>query len=143
MRLLMGLLLVGAVQAAPGDEKEAKSEKALAKVPGVIRLKDLVPDKSVYAKSRATKPLVLKTRKAAAEIFGKEEMAKLEKKVNFKHQIVLVFAWRGSGQDDLQLIVEESSPEKVQIAYQRGRTRDLRSHLQVYALRNDVTWKTK
>lgn len=140
LRMLIGALCVGAVHAESVDKDE---KKALVKVPAVVQVKDVPPKKDVFTKSSATKPLVLKTRKEAAKVFDKEALAKLEKKVNFKHQIVLVFAWRGSGRDDLLLGVEESYPESVHFDYERGRTRDLRPHIKVYALRNNVTWKAK
>lgn len=140
MRILLGSFCVGVLPATSVDKDE---EKALAKVPAVVEVKEAVPKKDVFTKSSATKPLVLKTKKEAAKVFEKEALAKLEKKVNFKHQIVLVFAWRGSGQDDLQLGVEQSYPENVSFDYVRGRTRDLRPHIKVYALRNNVTWKAK
>ena len=63
--------------------------------------------------------------------------------VDFEKQLVLLFAWRGSGQDQLEYTVAESYPEQVTFRYVPGRTRDLRPHVSIYALRKNVTWKTE
>ncbi len=62
--------------------------------------------------------------------------------VDFEKQIVLVFAWRGSGQDKLDYVVAESFPEQITFTYRPGRTRDLRPHVYAYALRSNVAWKS-
>jgi len=72
-----------------------------------------------------------------------DALAKLKEQVDFEKQIVLVFAWRGSGQDQMDFTVAESYPEQVRFRYKPGRTRDLRPHVYVYALRSNVTWSTK
>ena len=67
----------------------------------------------------------------------------LKKKVDFSKQTVLLFAWRGSGQDRIEYTVAESFPEQVHFSYRPGRTRDLRSHAKVYVLRSNVKWSMK
>ena len=98
------------------------------------------PENSVFKNSNFNKPLVLKSKEEAAKHFGKEAVATLVKAVDFKKQIVLVFAWRGSGGDQLNYTVAESFPEQISFSRKFGRTRDLRSHAKVFALRSNVKW---
>ena len=57
--------------------------------------------------------MVLHSEQEAAECFPAEELAKLKKQVNFTQQVVLLFAWKGSGQDKLTHAVAESYPEQI------------------------------
>ena len=98
---------------------------------------------SVFKNSTFNKPVVVKSKEEAAKYFGKEALAKLVKAVDFKKQIVLVFAWRGSGGDQLNYTVAESFPEQISFSRQFGRTRDLRGHAKVFALRSNVKWSVK
>lgn len=70
---------------------------------------------------------------------SEENFEKLNKAVDFEAQRVVIFAWRGSGRDQISFDVAESWPEQVGFRYNRGRTRDLRSHLKVFALRSNVS----
>ena len=98
------------------------------------------PQSSIFKNSNFNKPIVVKSKEEAAKHFGKEAVAALVKAVDFKKQIVLVFAWRGSGGDRLNYTVAESFPEQISFSRQFGRTRDLRSHAKVFALRSNVKW---
>ena len=69
--------------------------------------------------------------------------SKLRKQVDFAKQFVLLFAWRGSGQDRLDAAVAESYPEQIFFSYAPGRTRDLQEHVRVFALRSNVKWSVK
>ena len=89
------------------------------------------------------KPLIIRSEQDAAKHFSKEALAKLKKQVDFKRQFVLVFAWRGSGQDRLRYNVAKSFPERVFFRYKPGRTRDLRPHIYVFALRSNVKWTVR
>ena len=102
-----------------------------------------IPQKSVFKNSAFNKPIVLKSKEEATKHFGKEAVATLGKAVDFKKQFVLVFAWRGSGGDQLNYTVAESFPEQITFSRQFGRTRDLRSHAKVFALRSNVKWSVK
>jgi hypothetical protein len=94
----------------------------------------------VFKGASRTKPVVLKSLKNGAKYFGKEALAKIFRAVDFEKQSVLLFAWKGSGQDRLQYVVKESFPEQIVFSHKRGRTKDFRSHLKVYVLRSDVKW---
>jgi len=65
---------------------------------------------------------------------------RLKEKVEFDEQVVLVFAWRGSGQDKLTYEVAESFPEQITFNIKPGRTKDLRPHIHIFALRSNVKW---
>ena len=101
------------------------------------------PQSSIFKNSNFNKPIVVKSKEEAAKHFGKEAVAALVKAVDFKKQIVLVFAWRGSGGDRLNYTVAESFPEQISFSRQFGRTRDLRSHAKVFALRSNVKWSVQ
>jgi hypothetical protein len=119
------------------------AEAADTKLPPITAIKDVQPNPSVFKSASRGKPIVLSSAKDAAKHFSEKELAKLAKKVDFKKQIVLVFAWRGSGQDSLKHVVMESFPEQVRFTLKRGRTRDLRPHVKLYVLRADVKWSVK
>jgi hypothetical protein len=106
----------------------------------ITELKDLSAEEAVFKGASRTKPVVLKSLNNGAKYFGKEALAKISKAVDFEKQSVLLFAWKGSGQDRLQYVVKESFPEQIVFSHKRGRTKDLRSHLKVYVLRSDVKW---
>jgi hypothetical protein len=112
-------------------------------VPAIKEIASIAPEHSVFDAGAATRPLVLNSEKEASEHFSKDELAKLTREVDFSKQFVLVFAWRGSGGDRLSYTVAESSPEQVAFTLTRGRTRDLRPHLHIYALRTGVKWSVR
>ena len=100
----------------------------------------VAPERSVFKNAVWDKPIIIKSSADAAKHFGKDAIKTLGAAVDFKKQIVLVFAWRGSGRDKLNYTVAESYPEQISFSRKRGRTRDLRSHIKVYALRSNVRW---
>ena len=101
------------------------------------------PESSIFKNSNFNKPIVVKSKEEAAKHFGKKAVASLVKAVDFKKQFVLIFAWRGSGGDQLNYTVAESFPEQISFSRQFGRTRDLRSHTKVFALRSNVKWSVQ
>jgi len=114
-----------------------------AEPPAIKALTDAKPKPTVFKAASQTKPLVIRTEKEAAEHFLDASLAALKKQVDLKKQIVLVFAWQGSGQDRLSHSVAESYPEQVTFKYTHGFSRDLRPHIHVYALRSNVKWTAK
>ena len=98
------------------------------------------PKANVFKTAKRKKPIVLKSEDDAAKYFGDAELAKLKKVVDFEKQFALVFAWRGSGQDKLNM---ESFPEQIVFSIRPGRTRDLRPHVHVFVLRANVRWSVK
>ena len=120
--------LVGGLFAAPANHDP------------ITELKDLSAEEAVFKVASRTKPVVVKSLKNGAKYFGKEALAKISKAVDFEKERVLVFAWKGSGQDRFQYVVKEFFPEQIMFSCKRGRTKDLKSHLKVYVLRSDVKW---
>ena len=130
--LIPALLVLVSAGAAPNP-----------RIPPIKTVKGAQPNKAAFKASKATKPLVLKSAKDAAKYFDKAGLAKLKKQVDFKQQIVLVFAWQGSGGDQLRYAVAESFPEQIHYSYKRGLTDDLKTHVHVYALRSNVKWRVR
>jgi flagellar motor component MotA len=122
------LTIVGGLFAAPANHAP------------ITELKDLRTEEAVFTDASRTKPVVLKSLKNGAKYFDKEALAAISKAVDFEKQIVLLFSWKGSGQERLQYVVKESFPEQIMFSYKAGRTRDLRPHVKVYVLRSNVKW---
>ena len=70
-------------------------------------------------------------------------MATISTAVDFEKQVVLVFAWRGSGQDRFRYAATKDQPAQIKFSYQPGMTRDLRPHVKVYVLKSGVKWSVK
>ncbi len=117
----------------------SQAEDSDSAVPPIVAIKDATPQSEAITFGK--EPTVIKTEAEAAKLFGEKALEALMKQVDFKQQIVLVFAWKGSGQDKLEYDVAESSPEQITFRIERGRTRDLRPHVKIFALRADVKWK--
>ena len=115
---------------------------ALSAQEPIVAIK-VMPENRVFKTSSFNKPIVVKSKEEAAKHFGKEAVSALVGEVDFKKQFVLVFAWRGSGGDRLNYNVAESFPEQISFSRQFGRTRDLRSHAKVFALRSNVKWNVQ
>ena len=100
----------------------------------IVRI-DVSPNRDIFDAASRTEPLQLESAEVAAEHFGEEELAALNESVDWENQIVLIFAWRGSGQDRLTYDILESFPEQIVFHYHPGRTRDLRPHVYVLRMR--------
>lgn len=111
-----------------------------AKLPPIQVVSGAIPAASVFTVATRQQPLVIHSEKEAAQYFPADALKALTKQVDFEQQLVLVFAWRGSGQDRLSFDVAESYPEQVSFRYAPGRTRDLRPHLYTFAIRLNVKW---
>jgi hypothetical protein len=109
----------------------------------IVEIKDVQPEPSVFRAAKRGEPLVLKSADDLAKHFSKESAEKLLAQLDLEKQFVLLFAWRGSGQDRLSYEVLESFPEQIVFELTPGRTRDLRPHVHIFALRNNVRWKVK
>jgi hypothetical protein len=110
-------------------------------LPPIKEIKNVKPRLSVFKAARRKKPLEIRSEKEATAHFQEKDLARLKKQVDFDKQIVLVFAWRGSGQDKLQYRVLESFPEQIVFKIKPGRTRDLRPHVRIFVLRSNVKWR--
>jgi hypothetical protein len=110
--------------------------------PAIVAVK-VTPDDRVFKDSAWNKPIVIKSADDAGKHFSKDALAALTKQVDFKNQVVLAFAWKGSGGDKLMYTVAESFPEQITFSLKRGATDDVRSHTLVFALRSNVRWSVK
>ena len=108
----------------------------------IVEVQGVSAGNQIFTVASSSRPLVLKRQADAAKHFKGEDLKKLLAKVDLKKQFILVFAWRGSGQDQLKFDVLESFPEQIQFKLIRGRTRDLRPHVHIFALRQGVVWRT-
>ena len=113
------------------------------KIPPVVKLGQVQPKRAVFQDATREKPLILLNAKSALKYFDKDAMEKIDQKIDFKQQVLMVFAWRGSGQDELRYSLLESYPEQLRFQYIGGRTRDFREHTAVFAVRSNVIWKGK
>ena len=114
----------------------------------IKELKKIKPKEVVFRDATRVKPVVIANKKAASKYFEKEDVAKRLKGIDFKKQVLFVFAWRGSGQDEMSYNLkkdtsDESNAGEVEFTYRPGRTRDLRPHTKVYAIEDDVLWNSK
>lgn len=104
---------------------------------------NVLPKQSVFKNSAWNKPILIKSYEDAGKHFSSDALKKLKQAVDFEKQFMLIFAWRGSGRDKLNYDVAESFPEQILFSLKRGKTRDLRPHVKVYALRSNVKWRVK
>ena len=114
----------------------------------IKELKKIKPKEIVFRDATRVKPLLIANKKAVSKYFEKEDVAKRLKSIDFKKQVLFVFAWRGSGQDEMSYTLkkdtsDESNAGEVEFTYRPGRTRDLRPHTKVYAIEDGVLWNGK
>ena len=134
---------VGAPGVSPGVAPGELPQVADALVPPLREVGGLTPRPAVFDAASRTAPIVLRSADEAVRHFAAADAAALAKQVDFARQFVLVFAWRGSGQDRLDAAVAESYPEQVFFTHRPGRTRDLREHVRIFALRRNVAWSVR
>ena len=83
-------------------------------------------------------PRSAKSKKEATILLGPQQTENIQQQMNFETHIVLLFQWAGSGQDTLVSTVDDAV---VTFHYTRGRTRDLRQHLQAFAVDRRTVWE--
>ena len=132
------LLMLMFATAVFNAETSATAEEML---PPIQDITDIKANEEIWKVAKRGVPLTFRSKSEAARYFAEPQLKLLLKKVDFQKQTLLVFAWRGSGQDKMTYTITESFPEQITFKILPGRTRDLRSHLKIYALRKNV--KTK
>jgi hypothetical protein len=84
---------------------------------------------------------VIESLETLTEVFGDEGAKKISEQVKLDQLFLVFFQWAGSGQDKLACAVEKQDDKtKVVFTFRPGRTRDLRPHAHLYAIREGVTW---
>jgi len=109
--------------------------------PPLQELTDIQANEQIWKEAKRGVPMTFRNPSEAAKYFSESQLKRLSAKVDFQKQTLLVFAWRGSGQDQMTYTLAESDPEQITFKILPGRTRDLRTHLKIYALRKDVKIK--
>ena len=78
------------------------------------------------------------SKEEVAKLLGPQQAENIEKQMSFETHRVLLFQWAGSGQDTLVSMVHDGV---VTFRYTRGRTRDLRQHLQAFSVDRQKAWE--
>ncbi len=110
-------------------------------LPPIQDITDIKPNEQIWKVAKRGVPLTLNSKSEASKYFAEPQFKLLLKKVDFQKQTLLVFAWRGSGQDKMTYTIAESFPEQITFKILPGRTRDLRPHQKIYAIRKNVKIK--
>jgi len=132
------LLMLMFTVAVFNAETSATAEEML---PPIQDITDIKANDQIWKAAKRGVPLTLRSKSEAARYFAEPQLKLLLKKVDFQKQTLLVFAWRGSGQDKMTYTIAESFPEQITFKILPGRTRDLRPHLNIYAIRKNVKIK--
>jgi hypothetical protein len=78
----------------------------------------------------------------AIAIDAKEWQERIAKQVDFSKEYLLLFMWRGSGQDKLSSKVAEEKKKPVVIfEFSPGVTQDCHFHASLFAVSRDVNWQ--
>lgn len=138
LRLILSALAVALVAtvALSADEKKDSGP--------VRQIATEKADKIETKGGSATKPTKVTTAEELEMRVPDEATRKrLAQQVDFKSHTLLVFAWQGSGGDKIEYVILESKPEQVEFMVKPGRTKDLRPHVKLFVLPNDVKWAVK
>ena len=119
----------------------AETSTAEGMLPPIQDITDIKVNEERWKVAKRGVPLTFHSKSEVTKYFAEPQLKLLLKKVDFQKQILLVFAWRGSGQDKMTYTIAESSPEQIAFKILPGRTRDLRPHLNIYAIRKNVKIK--
>lgn len=107
----------------------------------VVEKLEVTAEAAVFDDASRNRPLELTSADQAKAYFSEAQLAALNGMVDWDSQRVLVFAWRGSGQDKLATDVEQGDDgPSVKFIYTPGLTRDLRPHVYIFAIQNGVEW---
>tara|TARA_B110000467_G_C18094161_1_gene353562 strand:- start:152 stop:538 length:387 start_codon:yes stop_codon:yes gene_type:complete len=110
-------------------------------LPPIQDITDITANEQIWKVAKRGVSLTLHSKSEASKYFAEPQFKLLLKKVDFQKQTLLVFAWRGSGQDRMTYKIAESFPEQITFKILPGRTRDLRPHQKIYAIRKNVKIK--
>jgi hypothetical protein len=96
-------------------------------------------------RGKITEPTVIVDAAALAKAFPDEKaQARIKEQVDLSRQQLLYFRWAGSGQDKLEAREQkEGQTVLILFEYSPGRTRDLRQHMELVAVRKGLKWKVE
>lgn len=138
MPRLLAALTVAALVATTTSAEDKKLKDAIV---AIASEKD---DKIETKDGAATKPVAVTTDKELEKAIPDEATrTRIAKLIDLKEQTLLVFAWESSGGDKIEYTVLESFPEQIKFSYTPGKTDDLRRHVKLFAVRNNVRWSVK
>jgi hypothetical protein len=87
------------------------------------------------------KPRVINSERELEQVFTNQTVQdQLNRAVNFNQQKLLLFAWSGSGGDRLDHKVEG---QEVVFQFKPGVTKDLRAHVELFALAKDTPYQVE
>jgi hypothetical protein len=105
--------------------------------PAMRELGGLEAKPTAFQSGRPLQPKVIRSEKEAGEYLTEEATAEVKKRVDFSKESVLLFAWRGSGQDHLKIATVDL---RTTFSLEAGRTKDLREHVKVLVLGKNAPW---
>jgi hypothetical protein len=135
--LIVSLALPIGVSATEPDKKDGSdlSAKDREQRPLVreIEVKDLGSDDLARELTRGgfDKPIVIESDQELRKVFTDKTVQRLDRKINVDTQKLLLFAWSGSGGDQLDYRVELN---EVMFQFKPGLTKDERRHIELFAL---------
>jgi len=132
----LAMLLVSLARAAPEDTRDAPVVPVIEQIPGV-RMTPL-PRQGF----RRARPQTLEDAEALAAALGEAAAKRILAQVDLQQRVLILFRWSGSGGDRLSYRVEQTKEgPKVVFRYRPGRTKDLRPHAHLFAIRRGVAWE--
>jgi hypothetical protein len=136
IRIAAVVLLLGVSIIHAADEKK--------KPEPVVAIERDAKDDFGKLGGKVAEPTVVTTEKELETAIPDETTRnRIAKLIDFKTQTLLIFAWKGSGKDKLGVLVQESEPPTLAFSYERGLTKDLRSHVYLYAIGNTLKYTVK
>lgn len=99
--------------------------------------------KIVVKEGARQKPVKITSKKELDEaVKDREACEKIGKQVDFAKEYLVLFRWSGSGGDKLSFKLKKAEGgEDAVFLLQPGLTRDLRPHVKLFAIPNDVGYK--
>ena len=113
---------------------------SLALFTGDERVRPLQLKVSLHSEIRGDvfKPRSLESVEDVVNLLGRQSAVAIDQQIQFETHGVLVFQWSGSGHDTLA--IKTVHDDVATFKYTRGRTRDLRQHVQAFALEKSIVW---
>ena len=135
--LLLVAALVAPVQAQETDPPKPKTEIAFA-----IPLAKT--DKLAVKDGKWSEPNPISSVDDLTKLVGDATTRKkILEAIDFKTHVLLVFSWSGSGQDAVEAKIVEENPVEVRFSLKPGATDDLRSNVQLFAVKKETRWTAK